>query len=190
MPKTFYIRAIRGFERAMTGFLAILFLLLGLAALWLSRAARAGSGLPHGEVVYSDTSAWGAVEKPLFSAAFRLAGKPDYLVKEGRGRAPIPVEVKSSPAPGDGPRPGHVMQLAAYCLLVEETTGKRPAYGIVKYADKAFSIENTDGLRSALLDVLDEMRNATRAGGASRSHDDARRCVGCGYRHACDERLA
>ncbi len=172
----------------MTGFLAIVFLIVGLVALMISRAARAGSGLPSGEVIYSDTRAWGPVEKPLFSPAYRLVGKPDYLVKERR--ATVPVEVKSAAAPASGPRAGHIMQLAAYCLLVEETTGRRPAYGIIKYADKTFSVENTDQLRSALLDLLDEMRQALRVGRAARSHADARRCAGCGYRHACGERLA
>ena len=172
----------------MVGFLAVVCLILGLLALMWSRAARGEAGLPRGEVLYSDTRAWGPVEKPLFSAAYRLAGKPDYLVKDRR--AIVPVEVKSSRAPADGPRRGHVMQLAAYCMLVEETFDRRPAYGIVKYADQTFSVENTDGLRSALLDALDEMQQALAAGRAKRSHSDPRRCAGCGYRHACDERLA
>lgn len=174
----------------MIGFLAILLIILGILALTWSRAAQAASGLPHGKVIYSDTRAWGAVEKPLFSSTYRLAGKPDYLVKEGRGRAPVPVEVKSAQAPDSGPRDGHVLQLAAYCLLVEETTGRRPAYGIIKYADKAFSIENSDLLQSRLLDLLDEMRAAIERGGANRSHVEPRRCANCGYRHACGERLA
>lgn len=174
----------------MAGFLAILFILIGLVALMWSRAALSASGLPRGEVIYSDTRAWGPVEKPLFSAVYRLVGKPDYLVKEGRGRAPVPVEVKSSHAPHGGPHEGHVLQLAAYCLLVEETTGKRPAYGIIRYADKTFSIENGDALRTRLFDLLDAMRVDEQAGGSSRSHSDARRCAHCGYRHACDERLA
>jgi len=172
----------------VTGFLAVLFLIVGLLALMLGRAAREGSGLPGGEVIYSDTRAWGPVEKPLFSAAYRLVGKPDYLVKDGRKI--VPVEVKSARAPTDGPRAAHVLQLAAYCLLVEETRGRRPDYGIIKYANKTFSVTNTDQLRSSLLDALDDMREALHAGGAVRSHSDPGRCAGCGYRHACDERLA
>jgi len=172
----------------VTGFLAIVCLIVGLVAWWLSRAARSQSGLPSGEVVYSDTRAWVPVEKPLFSSAYRLVGKPDYLVKDRR--AIVPVEVKSAHAPPTGPRAGHILQLAAYCLLVEEVYGRRPAYGIIKYADKTFSVENTDPLRSQLLDVLDEMRGALHEGAAQRSHADVRRCLGCGYRHACDERLA
>ena len=172
----------------MARFLAVVCFILGLLVLMWGRSLRVASGLPRGEVIYTDTRAWGAVEKPLFSATFRLAGKPDYLVKQGRSVAP--VEVKSSLAPADGPRQSHVMQLAAYCLLVEETHRRRPAYGIIQYADKAFSIENSDALRSALLDLLDEMRQAAANGEVARSHDDARRCAGCGYRHACDEALA
>jgi CRISPR-associated exonuclease Cas4 len=174
----------------MTGFLAILLIVLGLLVLMWSRAVRSATGLPRGEVIYSDTRAWGPVDKPLFSPAYRLTGKPDYLVKEGRGRAPVPVEVKSSPAPEGGPREGHLLQLAAYCLLVEDTAGRRPAYGIIQYADRAFSVENSDPLRSQLIDVLDEMRAAEREGGAHRSHSDPRRCANCGYRYACEERLA
>ena len=174
----------------MVGFLAILLLVLGLLALSWGRAVQSAAGLPRGRVIYSDTRGWGAVDKPLFSPAYRLVGKPDYLVRQGRGRAPIPVEVKSAPALGAEPRDGHILQLAAYCLLVEVTTGRQPAYGIIKYADRAFSIENGDGLRSRVLDVLDEMRGAVTEGGASRTHDEARRCAMCGYRHACDERLA
>ena len=172
----------------MSGLLAVLFILLGLVVLMWSRAVRSGAGLPSGRVIYSDTRAWGPVEKPLYSATYRLAGKPDYLVKDGR--SVVPVEVKSSPAPPDGPRHSHAMQLAAYCLLVEEQFGRRPAYGIIRYADRMFSIENTDALRAALLDQLEEMRGAAAGGGVARSHDEARRCAGCGYRHACDERLA
>ncbi|HET7089160.1 MAG TPA: CRISPR-associated protein Cas4 [Anaerolineae bacterium] len=172
----------------MIGFLAVLFLIAGLVALALSRAARDESGLPRGEVIYSDTRAWGPVEKPLFSSAYRIAGKPDYLVKDGR--AIVPVEVKSSRVPPNGPHASHIMQLAAYFLLVEETHGRRPPYGIVKYADGTLSIEHTDRLRSSLLDMLDEMRLAASENEAHRSHSDPRRCANCGYRHACDERLA
>jgi CRISPR-associated exonuclease Cas4 len=82
------------------------------------------------------------------------------------------------------------MQLAAYCLLVEETHGRQPPYGIIRYADETLSIEHTDRLRSSLLDILDEMRLAANDDEAHRSHSDPRRCAGCGYRHACNERLA
>jgi CRISPR-associated exonuclease Cas4 len=138
-------------------------------------------------VIYSDTSGWQSIEKPLFSRQFRLTGKPDYMVQHGRDI--IPVEVKSSPAPNDGPRRSHVLQLAAYCLLIEEAYRQRPKYGIVKYADRMFAVDYTDALQAELLDVITAMRDDLTRGGAERSHDEAARCMRCGYRHACTERL-
>ncbi len=87
-------------------------------------------------------------------------------------------------------RQGHVLQLAAYCLLVEETEGVRPAYGIIKYADQAFRVDNTRELRRTLLATLDAMRRDLARDQSRRSHSDPARCRRCGVRAACDERLA
>ena len=168
--------------------LALLLILIGLAVFWLGRRNQSDAGLPIGRVIYSDTRGWQATPKPLFSRAHRLTGKPDYLVQQGREI--VPVEVKSSHAPGDGPRRSHVLQLAAYCLLIEETYRQRPKYGIVTYADRMFAIDYTDTLRAALLDVIAAMRDDLARGAAQRSHDEAARCAQCGYRQACPERLA
>ncbi len=167
---------------------ALALILVGALIFWLGRRAQAETGLPVGRVIYSDTNGWQPIEKPLFSRTHRLTGKPDYLVQQG-GEI-IPVEVKSAHAPSDGPHRGHVLQLAAYCLLVEETYRQRPKYGIVKYADRMFAIDYTDALHTALLDVIAAMRDDLAQGAAQRSHDEAARCVNCGYRHACRERLA
>jgi CRISPR-associated exonuclease Cas4 len=169
-------------------FIALLLILIGVLVFWLGRRAQSDAGLPIGQVIYSDTRGWQSIEKPLFSRTQRLAGKPDYLVQQGHEI--VPVEVKSAHAPGDGPRRSHVLQLAAYCLLVEETYRQKPKYGIVKYADRMFAVDYTDSLRAALLDVIAAMRTDLARGTAERSHDEAARCAHCGYRHACPERLA
>jgi len=168
--------------------LALLLLIVGIAAMVLSRRTRGHTGLPGGQVIYSDTSRWQRNQRPLFSRQYQLTGKPDYLMREGR--AIIPVEVKSSRAPAEGPRQGHVLQLIAYCLLVEETEGVRPAYGIVKYADQAFRVDNTAESRRALIATLDAMRHDLVRGDSHRSHSDPARCRRCGVREACGERLA
>jgi CRISPR-associated exonuclease Cas4 len=168
--------------------LALLLILIGLIVFWLGRRSRVEAGLPIGRVIYSDTQGWQSLEKPLFSQTHRLAGKPDYLVQQGREI--IPIEVKSSAAPEDGPRRSHVLQLAAYCLLVEETYRQTPKYGIVKYADRMFAVDYTASLQAALLDVMAAMRDDVAHDEAHRSHDEAARCRHCGYRHACAERLA
>jgi CRISPR-associated exonuclease Cas4 len=167
---------------------ALALLAVGIVAIVLSRRAQSAAGLPAGRIIYSDTSRWQRAERPLFSRRHQLAGKPDYVVREGR--AIIPVEVKSSRAPTSGPREGHVLQLAAYCLLVEETEGVRPSHGIIRYADQTFQVDNTPELARALLATLDAMRRDVARGQSRRSHADAARCRRCGVRSACDERLA
>lgn len=166
--------------------IALALIALALLLFALSRRLRKDSGLPQGRVIYSDAGAWQRNDRSLFSTQHQLVGKPDYLVRTEEGI--VPVEVKSSPAPLQ-PRPGHVLQLAAYCLLVEEQLGERVPHGIIQYADRQFAIDYTPALRAELLGVMDEMRAALAEGDAHRNHADARRCAACGVRDACDERL-
>jgi CRISPR-associated exonuclease Cas4 len=140
-----------------------------------------------GRLTYVDTGAWDRCERPLFSNRHRLTGRPDYLVRTRRGI--IPVEVKSGSAP-EQPYPAHLLQLAAYCLLVEEQEGRAPPYGILKYAERAFEVDFTSGLRAELLEVLSAIRHDLRSRGVDRSHDEPARCLGCGYRDGCEQRLA
>ncbi len=161
-----------------------------LALWWLSARLRQRAGLPQGRVIYSDAGAWRRNEQALCAARYRLVGKPDYLVRAGADDAIIPVEVKSGLAPAQ-PREGHVLQLAAYCLLVEETQGVRPAYGIIQYADRQFAVHYTPRLRAWLLECLEAMRrDAALPQGPTRNHEAPARCATCSVRAACDQRLA
>jgi CRISPR-associated exonuclease Cas4 len=169
--------------------LLVLGLLLLAAVLWhTGQAWRQRSGLPEGEVIYTDTGAWETNDQVLHAPDVRLVGKPDYLVRQ-HGGAIIPVEVKSGAAPAQ-PWEGQVLQLAAYCLLVESTYGVRPPYGILQYRDRAFAIDYTDDLEADLLDVLREMRGTLALSDVEPDHNDWRRCAGCGVRAACEKRLA
>jgi CRISPR-associated exonuclease Cas4 len=159
--------------------LAILLLLIG------SRQRKA-AGLPAGRIVYSDTGGWNKLEKPLYDAASGLTGRPDYLVEHNG--ASIPVEVKSGWAP-TFPHEGHVNQLAAYLLLVQRTTGKRPPYGLIAYRNRTFAIDYTPELEARFHSLLEEVRQAERQGEASRSHAEPARCARCGYRSVCPEKL-
>ncbi len=168
--------------------LFVLVLLFLAAALWIrGREWRQESGVPDGDILYNDTGAWRANNDVLHATRLRLVGKPDYLVAQSDGTI-IPVEVKSSAAPAR-PYEGQVLQLAAYCLLVEEAFGVCPPYGILQYRDEAFAIDFTDELEADLLDVLDEMRAARDEDDPEPDHGEARRCAGCGVRDACDRRL-
>jgi CRISPR-associated exonuclease Cas4 len=163
--------------------------LLGGLGLWLlmrSRAARQRTGLPEGRVIYADTGAWRRCERPLFSNRYRLTGRPDYLVHQREGV--VPVEVKSGTAPPQ-PYDSHLLQLAAYCLLLEEQEGRPPPYGILKYADRAFEIAYTPDLRARLLQTLQNIRGDMGTREPARSHEQPARCRGCGHRSQCDDRL-
>jgi len=167
-------------------YIALVIFAVAIIFFWQSTRQRREAGLPGGRVIYTDTRAWGAVEKPLFSNELGLTGKPDYLVEQN-GKL-IPVEVKTGRVP-DAPYDSHIFQLAAYCLLVEKTYGKRPPYGIIHYSNRDFAVDYTPQLESALLDQLAEMRRDELRKSVPRSHEDAARCRRCGFKKVCDQSL-
>src|SRR5512140_1105220 len=166
--------------------LPLLIFFIGLVLLWQSNRQRRQAGLPGGRVVYTDTRAWDKLEKPLYDHNLGLTGKPDYLV-EHDGHL-IPVEVKTGRTP-EAPYDSHIFQVAAYCLLVEKTYGKRPPYGLIHYPHRDFAVDYTQQLESALLEQLAEMRRDDMRRDVPRSHEEPMRCRNCGFRKVCDQKL-
>ncbi|HJZ46676.1 MAG TPA: Dna2/Cas4 domain-containing protein [Roseiflexaceae bacterium] len=163
--------------------LALLLLAL-LVVVWGLRLRRS-TGLPWAPVLYRDTG--GSVpEKPLIARKLGLVGKPDYLL-ELRGRI-IPVEVKPGRRAAR-PYESDLMQLAAYCVLVEETSGVAPPYGLLRYAEQTFRLDYTDPVRDEVLALLDEMRGELEEPDCDRSHDDQPRCLSCGFYEQCEQAL-
>lgn len=165
---------------------ALLLALLGGLLLWLGRRQRESSGLPAGTVLYRDTGDWQETERPLRSRRYGLVGRPDYLVqtRDGGRRFVVPVEVKSRARPAR-PYDSHILQLAAYCLLVEDNFDAAPPYGLLRYADATLQIPFTDELRDRVLETAAAIRASRRAGEVRRSHAEPGRCAACGYRSAC-----
>lgn len=170
-----------------TPFFAFILIILALFFFRRSDKQRKEAGLPGGRVIYSDTNGWRNVDKPLYYPALELTGKPDYLI-EKNGRI-IPVEVKSGRAP-EAPYDSHIYQLASYCLLVEKTMGTRPPYGIIHYEDRDFAVDYTKELETSLIELIADMRQDSVRQEIDRSHGQASRCKGCGYRDVCDQSLA
>ncbi len=164
-------------------------LLLGLALFFVFRAQQlqTKSGLPDGKIIYTDAEAWFPNSEPLYDTELKLVGKPDYLIEQDDG-AIVPVELKSGMAPVQ-PHEGHVLQVAAYCWLVERNYGIRPYYGIIQYQDRAFAVDYTGDLEADLLDVLAEMRQDMFAHQVDRDHNQQAKCTHCGVRNQCDQRL-
>lgn len=118
----------------------------------------------------------------LRSSRWRLVGRPDEIRERPDGRW-IPVEVKSRPAPPTGPPFSHRIQVAAYCLLIEETTGRPPPYGLVRYGDgQEVRIAWTPAVRAELLELRQEL--AVPYDG--RATPSPGRCGRCPWNAACD----
>ncbi len=166
----------------MSWILLIVAVLLLVAALRLRRA----SGLPWARIRIADTGSWRAADQPLMSYRYGLVGKPDYLLETRAGL--IPVELKPSRR-AKTPYAGDLMQLAAYCLLVEDATQQAPPYGLLRYATHTFRMPYTAAVRAHLLALLDELRQDRDADEVARSHQQAARCRGCGFYTQCEDRL-
>jgi CRISPR-associated exonuclease Cas4 len=71
--------------------------------------------------------------------------------------------------------------------LVEDVHKTRPPHGLLHYADATLQIAYTDALRRQVLATAEAIRQARHAPDVHRNHNDAARCRGCGYAHACGE---
>jgi CRISPR-associated exonuclease Cas4 len=123
---------------------------------------------------------------PLRSPRWRLSGTPDEL-RQLRDGAIVPVEWKRRAAPPGGPFLSHRVQVWAYCLLVEETWGRAPPFGVVRYGDGVEFRVPWD--RDAYTRVI-AVRRAVAARYDGEATPSAGRCSGCAYRNACDVRAA
>ena len=165
--------------------LALALLALAFVLLVWALRLRQRTGLPWAPVRSQDVRGR-ELEKPLIARRIGLTGKPDYIIEQ-RG-ASIPVEVK----PGRQarvPYESDLMQLAAYCVLIEETEGAPPPYGLLRYAEHTFRLDYTPQVREDVLTLIDEMREALDAADCARSHDEPCRCQACGFFNVCEDAL-
>ena len=121
----------------------------------------------------------------LWSERYRLVGRPDAIRRLADGRF-VPVEVKSRPAPVRGPPYSHRVQVWAYCLLVEEASGRSPGYGLLRYSDREFRVPWGAAEREELL----ELRRDLSRPYDGRARPSPARCAGCRWREGCDAAAA
>lgn len=131
---------------------------------------------------YRDSDGSGGV---LRSERWGLTGKPDYLIR--RGKHLIPVEVKPG-RQGTRPYRSDLLQLAAYCVLVGETYGVEPPYGILRYQRTSLKVPFGADLRADLAATLAEMRGAAAAGDVAADRPSAAQCRACGCQRVCSDR--
>lgn len=117
----------------------------------------------------------------------KLSGTPDLILKSGE--LLIPVEIKTGRVP-QGPHFSHIMQLVAYCYIIEDVHGKPPPYGILKYGNTEFKIKYTPELKNSLESKIEEMRKILEGTAVvHRNHRRAGKCRNCSRREICTERL-
>jgi CRISPR-associated exonuclease Cas4 len=149
--------------------------------------ARSKTGIATGKVVDVGASA-DTGEAIMESTAYGVRGLPDVVLRVEDEL--IPVEVKTGRVP-KGPLFSHILQLAAYCLLIEERQGRPPPYGVLQYGKHTrHEIDYNDELKWTLVNKLIEMRQIIRTGEAHRNHRRPGKCASCSRREGCDERLA
>jgi CRISPR-associated exonuclease Cas4 len=120
----------------------------------------------------------------LRSERYAMSGRPDEVRRLRDGRR-VPVELKSRPTPPGGPPRSHQIQVWAYCLLVEEATGVRPPFGILRYSDGGeFRLPWDRSARTELLALRAELLRPYDG----RATPSVARCRHCRWREGCDAR--
>lgn len=138
-------------------------------------------GLPEGELVYEDADGQGPL---LYSEQHPMVGKPDYVVRLDDGRL-VPVELKLTVHDATEPYKNHQVQLAAYCLILEDYAERPPTHGILRYADRDFTVDYTPALRRKVLRLLDEMARCGERQPPPLQKQRAAKCRACTFQPIC-----
>jgi CRISPR-associated exonuclease Cas4 len=138
-------------------------------------------GLPEGELVYEDADGQG---EPLSSSTYPLVGKPDYVVKLPDGH-PVPIELKLNVHDATAPHSNHMVQVAAYCLILEDYFVQVPTHGILRYADREFTVDYTPALKKKVIRLLTEMARCSEQQPPPLARQSASKCRACTFQAIC-----
>lgn len=138
-------------------------------------------GLPEGKLVYEDADGLG---EPLSSSHYPLVGKPDYIVQLPDGR-PVPIELKLHAQHVTAPYSNHQVQIAAYCLILEDYFKEPPTHGILRYADREFTVEYTPALRKKVTRLLDQMARCSQQEPPPLARQKIGKCRTCAFQPIC-----
>lgn len=138
-------------------------------------------GLPEGKLVYEDADGKGDL---LTSDDYPLVGKPDYIVQAPDGR-PVPIELKLNVQEAPQPYSNHIIQIGAYCLLLEDYFEQPPLHGILRYADREFTVDYTPALRKKVIRLLTEMAQYDHQKRPPLAKQKASKCRACAFQPIC-----
>ena len=143
------------------------------------RSERADLGLTNEAMIAADDSA--RPTPTLYSARYRLVGRPDQLVRVGRMLIPVEHKPRARRL-----QDSHTLQVATQCLLVQDVYGVCPPYGLLVLAGGIQErVEFTATLEQRLLDTMADMRALLRDDCEPGPRWVARKCRACGFRETC-----
>jgi len=123
-------------------------------------------------------------EKEIVSEKYGIKGKPDYVLKIDNEY--IPVEEKTADL--KSPTFPHVIQITAYCMLIEDRYGIAPSYGILKYKNMEFKIPYEARWKNLVLQLRENMIKDIEKGESHRNHNNIKKCKNCVRKEYCYER--
>jgi CRISPR-associated exonuclease Cas4 len=82
------------------------------------------------------------------------------------------------------------MQLAAYCLLIEENKKSFVPYGVIIYKNSDHKITFNPKLRFELESTIKQMREFLNNNSIQLNHNDPQKCRSCSMKRYCLDRLA
>lgn len=139
-------------------------------------------GLPPGDLVYEDADGQG---ESLTSNQYPLVGKPDYIVQLPDGR-PVPIELKLNVQNATMPYSNHEVQIAAYCLILEDYfPDAPPTHGILRYADCEFTVDYTPALKKKVIRNLEQMARCTEQQPPPLARQRVAKCRTCAFQPIC-----
>jgi CRISPR-associated exonuclease Cas4 len=162
--------------------LGLLIVVMGVVYIALVAAGRRGRrrlGIDSRDIVAADDARLGT---PLLrSDRLGLVGRPDQIVRIGGAYVPVEQKPRARVL-----QPSHVLQVGAQCLLVEETYGVRPPFGVVVLGNgKDVRVPFDGGLERAVLDTMSEMRTMLAENREPGPRWQAGKCSGCGHHGTC-----
>ena len=165
---------------------AVSAIVLLIAASVLKRVARAKQRrwqMPEGEVISVDDED----DVILTCHKLQLVGRIDVIRRDGKWH--IPEERKKKILKGNRPWDEDVLQLFAYCYLLNENLRPAPKGILIYQNGPRFDLEFSLEERNRLMQVLHRIKSLHNARDVNRSHNSPAKCASCKAQRICFQSL-
>ena len=121
-----------------------------------SRKLKRESGLSEQSEMVAAKGSSRLAARSLLSESLGISSKPDAIVKDGSAVIPVAVHPLTNKV-----RDRHVIPMLVHLCLLEETSGRRPPYGVLVMGrkERRVQIANTEEKQRWLESLVDEMRS-------------------------------